>query len=130
MPAFGSNSFVIVASRVAGLSAPLEFSSHAAVSVNEAPAPANCWYRTFSSTVTVSSAAALVPANATGACCCSPRMTVRPPGSPVVVSHTLTVSPAAAADRSGSAAIAAPSSSTAAKTPLDTRDTNLIYVLY
>jgi hypothetical protein len=43
MPVFGSNSLRMVSSRVAWDSAPLEFISHAAVSVKDAPPPSNCW---------------------------------------------------------------------------------------
>jgi len=43
-------------------SAPLEFISHAAVSVNEAPAPTNCWYLVPSLTVMVWLAAGLLAA--------------------------------------------------------------------
>src|SRR5436190_11540496 len=98
MPLTGSKSFCITALRVSGVSAPLPFISQAAVSVNDAPAPSNCWKVTFSSTVTVWLAPALLPAKLTGACGCSPRVTFRPPPSSVVVSQTLTGSPAANAD--------------------------------
>ena len=53
MPLFGSNSLVIVAFLVAGDSAPLVSISQAEVSVNDAPAPTNCWYLVFSLTVMV-----------------------------------------------------------------------------
>ena len=51
MPLVGLNNDVITESRVAADSAPLEFSSQAAVSVKDAPPPTNCWKRVFSSTV-------------------------------------------------------------------------------
>jgi hypothetical protein len=34
-------------SRVLALTTPLLLSSHAALSVNDAPAPSNCWYVVF-----------------------------------------------------------------------------------
>ncbi len=43
MPSVGENSLRMVSSRVAAVSAPLLFSNQAAVSVNEAPPPVNCW---------------------------------------------------------------------------------------
>ena len=43
MPLVGENSAVITELRVLADSAPQEFISHAAVSVNDAPAPMNCW---------------------------------------------------------------------------------------
>lgn len=43
IPVAGSKSFFSVASRVAPLSAPLLFSSQAAVSVKDAPPPSNRW---------------------------------------------------------------------------------------
>src|SRR5512142_1081885 len=90
MPSTGSNSLVMVASRVEADSAPLPCISQAAVSVNDAPAPSNCWYVVFSSTVTVWPAEPPEP-NDTGACCWRPRVTLRPWLSLVVVSQTLTV---------------------------------------
>src|SRR6266536_4143392 len=116
MPLTGSKSLVIVSARVAELSAPLEFISQAAVSVNDAPAPTNCWYRVFSLTVMVWLALALLLANAMGACCCRPLVTLRPPESFVVVSQTLTVSAAAPANRIGNRTSAAAATSVAAAT--------------
>src|SRR5215469_11449318 len=101
MPLVGENSAVITWLRVVADSAPLEFSSQAAVSVNDAPAPMNCWYVVFSLTVTLWLPAALVLANEMADCCCRPRVTLRPPESFVVVSQMLTVSAAALAKRSG-----------------------------
>src|SRR4051812_14860183 len=101
IPAVGLNSEVITDARVPAESAPLEFINQAAVSVKEAPAPMNCWYRVFSLTVMVWPAAALVAANAIGVCACRPRVTLRPPGSLVVVSQMLTGSAAADAAWAG-----------------------------
>src|SRR5439155_15050612 len=95
-------------SRVSSLSALLLFISQAAVSVNDATAPTNCWYRLFSSTVTVWLAAGLLSAKEIGVVCFSrPRTTDRPPGSLVVVSQMLTGSAAASAERRGTATAAA-----------------------
>src|SRR3569833_3503096 len=96
MPLFGSNRVCITWVRVDELSAPLLVISQAAVSVNDAPAPVNCWDRVFS--LTVRFCAPLPPfPKAIGGCCCSPRVTWRPPESSVVVSQMLTLSPAACA---------------------------------
>jgi len=85
MPAVGLNSLVMTSLRVPAESAPLPLMSQAAVSVNEAPAPSNCWYVVFSLTVIVWLALPVLPAKFTGVCCCRPRVTVRPPPSLVVV---------------------------------------------
>ena len=74
---------------------PLLFSSQAAVSVNDAPPPSNGWYVVFSLTVMVWLAEPPAGPKVIGVCCCRPRVTLRPPASLVVVSQTLTCSPAA-----------------------------------
>src|SRR5687767_2538659 len=94
MPSVGWKSRRITSSRVAALTGPPR-SRYAVVSVIDAPPPSNAWYLTFSLTVTVFDAPGLLAANATGACCCRPRVTVRPPESDVVVSQTFTCSLAA-----------------------------------
>lgn len=95
MPSVGENSFLIVASRVAWLSAPLLFIRFAAVSVNEAPPPVKVWYRVSSSTVMFVPAQPVPALKATGAWASRPRVTCRPPESSVVVSVMPTLSPAA-----------------------------------
>ena len=67
----------ITVSRALAVSAPLPLISQAAVSVNAAPAPSNCWYVVFSLTVMVWLPAPLVLAKAIGVCCCRPRVTLR-----------------------------------------------------
>src|SRR5690348_1822313 len=114
MPLFGSNRLVMTELRVALDRAPLEFISQAAVSVNDAPAPTNFWYLVFSFTVIVWAPPGLLPAKEIGACCCRPRVTLRPPESFVVVNQMLTVSEAAAAGRGRNHSSAATRASTPA----------------
>ncbi|KPI29561.1 hypothetical protein OV320_3900 [Actinobacteria bacterium OV320] len=97
MPSVGENSLRRVASRVAADSAPLPFSSQAAVSVKDAPPPVKVWYPVFSSTVMFSPLPPLPAWKAKAGWACRPRTTCRPPASSVVVSQAVTCSPAACA---------------------------------
>src|SRR6201999_578703 len=101
IPVLGSNSLRMVSSRVVEDSAPEEFISHAAVSVNDAPAPSNCWYVVPSLTLMVAWPDPLPAEKLIGVCCCRPRLTTRPPPSDVVVSQMFTCSPAAWAGAAG-----------------------------
>src|ERR1700722_7651300 len=97
MPLVGLNRLLITWLRVVADSALLLPSKEAAVSVIEAPAPTNCWYLLFSFTEMVTPPLPLPEVNEIGVCCWSPRVTLRPPESLVVVSQMFTASLAACA---------------------------------
>ena len=90
----------------------------------EAPPPSNCWYVTPSFTVTVWLAVPPAGPKAMAACCCRPRVTLRPPESDVVVSQMFTGSLAAWADGASTAAAtrAAVTLTTVTPTPTSRRE--------
>jgi hypothetical protein len=99
IPLTGSNRSRITWLRVVAEIVLLLLSSHAALSVNDAPPPSKDWYVVFSLTVIVWFAVPPAGPKFTGVCCCRPRVTLRPAESLVVVSQMLTCSPAAWAGR-------------------------------